>query len=92
MDLTVKEMTRLVDKGMRGFTLSDKPELIGLPELPESYFDPMWELFNDTGLVANFHIGAGARREDLEAMRGNVGQKAPNSAGPAATGVANHAP
>jgi uncharacterized protein len=88
MDLTVKEMTRLVDKRMRGFTLSDKPELIGLPELPEPYFAPMWDLFNETGLVANFHIGAGARREDLEAMRGNVGQKAPNTAGPASTGVA----
>lgn len=88
MDLTIKEMTRLLDKGARGFTLSDKPELIGLPELPESYFDPMWDLFNESGMVANFHIGAGARREDMEAMRGNIGQKAPNTAGPAATGVA----
>lgn len=88
MDLTIKEMTRLLDRGARGFTLSDKPELIGLPELPEPYFDPMWDLFNESGMVANFHIGAGARREDLEAMRGNIGQKAPNTAGPAATGVA----
>jgi uncharacterized protein len=88
MDLTIKEMTRLLDKGVRGFTLSDKPELIGLPELPEPYFDPMWDLFNQSGLVANFHIGAGARREDMEAMRGNIGQKAPNTAGPSVTGVA----
>ena len=51
MDLTVKEMTRLLDQGMRGFTLSDKPELLGLPELPEPYFDPMWDLFNETGAV-----------------------------------------
>jgi uncharacterized protein len=88
MDLTIKEMTRLLDKGVRGFTLSDKPELIGLPELPEPYFDPMWDLFNQSGLVANFHIGAGARREDMEAMRGNIGQKAPNTASPSVTGVA----
>jgi hypothetical protein len=40
MDLTVKEMTRLIDQGIRGFTLSDKPELLGLPELPEPYFAP----------------------------------------------------
>lgn len=91
MDLTIKEMTRLIDQGMRGFTLSDKPELIGLPELPESYFDPMWELFNQTGAVPNFHIGAGARREDLEAMRGNIGQKASGTAGPDVTGVAKPA-
>jgi predicted TIM-barrel fold metal-dependent hydrolase len=69
MDLCVKEMNRLLDRGMRGFTLSDKPEMIGLPELPEPYFDPMWDLLNESGAAANFHIGAGARREELEAIR-----------------------
>lgn len=72
MDLTVKEMTRLIDQGMRGFTLSDKPELLGLPELPEPYFDPMWDTFNQTGTVPNFHIGAGQRREDMEALRNST--------------------
>ncbi len=71
MDLTVREMSRLIHKGITGFTLSDKPEMIGLPELGESYFDPMWDLFNESGAVANFHIGAGARREELEALRGS---------------------
>jgi predicted TIM-barrel fold metal-dependent hydrolase len=69
MDLCIEEMTRLLDRGIRGFTLSDKPEMLGLPELPEPYFDPMWDLFNESGAVANFHIGAGARREELEAIR-----------------------
>ncbi len=69
MDLTVKEMTRLLDKGMTGFTLSDKPELLGLPELPEPFFDPMWDLFNESGAVTNFHIGAGLRRAEVEAGR-----------------------
>jgi uncharacterized protein len=69
MDLTVKEMTRLIDHGARGFTLSDKPELIGLPELNSEYFAPMWDIFNESGTVASFHIGSGARREEQEAMR-----------------------
>lgn len=69
MELTVREMTRLLDKGIRGFTLSDKPELLGLPELPEPYFEPMWDLFNESGAVVNFHIGAGNRREEVEAIR-----------------------
>jgi predicted TIM-barrel fold metal-dependent hydrolase len=69
MDLTVKEMGRLVDKGIRGFTLSDRPELLGLPELTESYYQPMWDLFNDSGAVANFHIGSGRRRDEMEALR-----------------------
>jgi predicted TIM-barrel fold metal-dependent hydrolase len=72
MDLTIKEMTRLIDQGIRGFTLSDKPELLGLPELPEPYFDPMWDLFNESGTVPNFHIGAGNRREDMEALRNST--------------------
>jgi len=69
MPLTAEEMTRLLDKGIKGFTLSDKPELIGLPELPEPYFEPMWDLFNESGTVVNFHIGAGSRREETEAIR-----------------------
>ncbi|MDL9945650.1 amidohydrolase family protein [Gordonia sp. ABSL11-1] len=69
MDLTVKEMTRLIDQGIAGFTLSDKPELLGLPELPEAYFDPMWDIFNETRTVANFHIGAGGTREESEGLR-----------------------
>jgi predicted TIM-barrel fold metal-dependent hydrolase len=63
MDLTLKEMHRMVERGVTGFTLSDKPELLGLPELPEPYFTPMWDLANETGLVLNFHIGAGMKRE-----------------------------
>ena len=48
MYLTIREMTRLLDQGIRGFTLSDKPELLGLPELPQPYCEPMWDLFNES--------------------------------------------
>jgi predicted TIM-barrel fold metal-dependent hydrolase len=74
MDLTVREITRLQAAGMTGFTMSDKPEMIGLPELWEDYWDPMWQLFNDHELVANFHIGAGARKEEIEAIRNSRNQ------------------
>ena len=70
MDFTVAEMTRLLDKGITGFTLSDKPEMIGLPELWEPYYEPMWDLFNETGAVANFHIGSGMSRAEMEDIRG----------------------
>ena len=36
----------------------------------------MWDLFNESGAVANFHIGAGARREEMEALRGSHGVEA----------------
>ena len=71
MEFTVAEMTRLLDKGITGFTLSDKPEMVGLPELWEPYFEPMWDLFNESGAVANFHIGAGMSRAEMEDIRGS---------------------
>ena len=71
MDLTLKEMTRLLDRGITGFTLTDRPELLGFAELPHRYFEPMWDLFNESGAVVNFHIGSGFRKEELEALRRN---------------------
>jgi predicted TIM-barrel fold metal-dependent hydrolase len=59
IEFTLREMQRLTDAGIRGFTISDKPELIGLPELPDEYFRPMWELANQLPAVMNFHIGSG---------------------------------
>ena len=60
MDLTVKEMTRLHEAGIRGFTITDKPHMIDLPDLDHAYFAPMWSLANEMGTVFNFHIGSGA--------------------------------
>ncbi len=76
MDLTVREITRMLDVGIRGFTLSDKPEMIGLPELWEPYFAPMWDLLNDSRSVANFHIASGRTKAQFEAGR----KMAPKSA------------
>ena len=76
IEFTVAEMTRLLDKGITGFTLSDKPEMVGLPELWEPYFEPMWDLFNESGAVANFHIGAGMSRAEMEDIRGSRDRQA----------------
>ena len=59
MDLAIKEMQRLIDAGIRGFTVTDKPQLINLPDLDQEYFAPMWALANEAGSVINFHIGSG---------------------------------
>ncbi|MDO8361516.1 MAG: amidohydrolase family protein [Actinomycetota bacterium] len=59
MDLTLKEMRRLLDAGMTGFTITDKPQLVNLPDLDTEYFAPMWSLANEAGSVINFHIGSG---------------------------------
>ena len=90
MQFTVDEMTRLIDQKVTGFTLSDRPELLGLPELCESYFDPMWDLFHQSGTVANFHLAAGATKAELEVVRGMEGERGqdPGSARSGRPGVA----
>jgi uncharacterized protein len=62
MDLTVKEMTRLAGQGIRGFTITDKPQVVNMPDLDTPYFAPMWSVANDIGSVINFHIGSGGQR------------------------------
>jgi len=63
MALTVKEMSRLHDQGITGFTLTDKPHVVGMPDLDAAYFAPMWSLANEIGAVINFHIGSGGIRQ-----------------------------
>jgi predicted TIM-barrel fold metal-dependent hydrolase len=63
MDLTVKEMTRLAGEGIRGFTITDKPQVVGMPDLDAPYFAPMWSLANEQRSVVNFHIGSGGLRK-----------------------------
>ncbi|GAA1851348.1 amidohydrolase family protein [Pseudonocardia ailaonensis] len=92
MDATVAEMTRLADRGITGYTLSDKPEMLGLPELPDKYFVPMFELANDTKAVINFHIGSGKTKAEREEARATLlspegGPGAGAEAKPASDGV-----
>jgi hypothetical protein len=39
MDATVAEMQRLIDAGARGFVISDKPSLLGLPDLLRAHLE-----------------------------------------------------
>ena len=62
MTRTVAELARMHEAGIRGFTITDKPQLVGLPDLDDAYFAPMWSLGNEIGAVFNFHIGSGGIR------------------------------
>jgi predicted TIM-barrel fold metal-dependent hydrolase len=42
----------------------------------------MWDIFNESRTVANFHIGGGARREEMEALRSGVGRNTKLATGP----------
>ena len=78
MQFTLREMERLLNKGMRGFTVTDRPEAIGLPEPPDAYFDPMWDLVNESGAVVSFHVASGSRKaERLATVMVRRGRGAP---------------
>jgi len=72
MNRTLAEMQRLIDAGVTGFTVTDKPQNVGLPDLDHPYFAPMWSLANEAGSVINFHIGSGSP--------GNMGKASPVAA------------
>ena len=57
MDATVQELQRCKDLDFCGVTIGDKPELLGLPDYAQPYWHPFWDFMNESGLVANFHIG-----------------------------------
>jgi predicted TIM-barrel fold metal-dependent hydrolase len=60
MERTKMEMNRLIEAGITGFTITDKPQMVGLPDLDHEYFAPLWSIANEAGSVINFHIGSGA--------------------------------
>lgn len=60
IDLCVKELERTKKLGLTGFTMTDSPELWGLPSLSEPYWDPLWSRAQEYGMPVNFHIGSGS--------------------------------
>ncbi len=58
IDLSVKEVKRCVGMGLRGVNINSAPQIHGLPDLAESYWDPLWEVCVEHDLPINFHIGS----------------------------------
>lgn len=59
VDEAVREVQRIKELGLTGITMTDKPEVYGLPCLNETHWDPLWETCQELELPVNFHIGAG---------------------------------
>lgn len=53
-----KEARRCVDDlGLKGFTVADKPEFLGVPSFMDKHWAPVLEVCNEAGASLNFHIG-----------------------------------
>lgn len=80
-----KEMRRIVDLGLKGVVLPDRPERLSEGYLgPDGKMNPFWEevfqICNDTGMPINFHLNASLDAES--AMWDHLGfdQRLPISA------------
>lgn len=58
IDACVKEAAHVADQGFHGVTMHSDPQNVGLPDLGDRAWDPLWEVCSDRGLPINFHIGA----------------------------------
>ncbi|MEE8043132.1 MAG: amidohydrolase family protein, partial [Pseudomonadales bacterium] len=55
----LKETERVTrELSLKGVTLPDTPERLGLPDFADAYWEPFWELTSELGLPINFHIGS----------------------------------
>jgi predicted TIM-barrel fold metal-dependent hydrolase len=57
-DLAVKEIGRIHDMGLKGVNTNADPQNQGMPDLADSFYQPMWEACDALNLPVNFHNGA----------------------------------
>lgn len=60
VDLSIAEMKRMIDLGVRTCSFPDNPAMIGLPSLHDEIWRPLYQLCNDNNVVLSAHIGTGA--------------------------------
>jgi predicted TIM-barrel fold metal-dependent hydrolase len=60
IDRTVQEIRRIGDLGLHGVITNADPQNQGMPDLAESFWDPMWRELQELELPMNFHCGASA--------------------------------
>jgi predicted TIM-barrel fold metal-dependent hydrolase len=61
IEATVAEIKRVAAKGCHAITFSDNPALKGLPSIHNEYWEPLWKVCTDHGVIINIHIGSGAQ-------------------------------
>lgn len=59
MDAAVKEAERVAAKGARTVALPDAPVPLGLPSFHTNYWDPLWNVLQDTEMPMSLHFGSG---------------------------------
>ena len=68
VNLAIREIARIHELGIKGVNLTSNPHQLGLPDLSDQYYQPMWEAVAERGLPVNFHIGAAVSTRSYQGM------------------------
>ena len=61
IDLTVAELKRNAERGVKAVSFSENPSKLGFPSLHSSHWDPFWATCQDLGIVPCLHIGSSSQ-------------------------------
>jgi len=78
VNLCVTELKRVAAKGARVVSFPDSPVPLGLPSFHSDHWGPLWDVFEDTGVVVSLHFGSGSFVPGFSA---SAKQLAPNHKG-----------
>jgi predicted TIM-barrel fold metal-dependent hydrolase len=57
-ELAAQETQRNADRGVRAICFSELPTRLKLPSIHSGYWDPLWQVCNDTGVTVCMHVGS----------------------------------
>ncbi len=61
VDLLVKEVERVAEKGCHAISFSENPAKLGYPSLHSSHWEPFWSICESLGTVVCMHIGSSSQ-------------------------------
>ncbi|MCD4533057.1 amidohydrolase [Nocardioides sp. cx-169] len=57
---SVEELRRVASKGVRTVSFPDSPVPLGMPSFHSDHWDPLWAVFEETGIPVSLHFGSGS--------------------------------
>ncbi|HJO22687.1 MAG: amidohydrolase family protein [Myxococcota bacterium] len=63
IDLAVKEFQRGISLGHKALSFPNAPESLGLPNIGDAHWDPLWDAVEEAGVPVSMHIASGSMRD-----------------------------
>ncbi|MBJ22799.1 MAG: amidohydrolase [Deltaproteobacteria bacterium] len=63
LDLAIKELQRGLGLGHKALSFPNAPESLGLPNIGDEHWDPLWDAVEEAGIPVSMHIASGSMRD-----------------------------